>query len=388
MALSRWRSITITLPMLLVSLMLLAGCGSTTPQAQEKPAPTATPIPQQGQQLLDALGQKLKTATTLHGTLDLTVSGQSANGVANLEVWNAAPNKYRTVVLQSSLPQVQPGSITVSDGQQVWLYDPAKKVVYNGPVPTPPTGTPTAGLTRSVAGGQGQFLLRLVQTVLTHSDASINSATTAVNGHHVYDVHVTPQSSASDNGSGNFNYAGEVYIDRTTQLPVEINLDIQGVGKVLLDLPSLMLNQPIPDDTFTFVVPDGVKVLPLPQDTADTGAISLAQAEQQAGYHLLSISSSQTDYVLQGVTALGAPGNQIYTLDYTRGDLNFTISEGKPLANLPAIAGQQVNVRGTTGVLSSQSGIATLAWTEKGVGIRITGNLSNDQMMSIVSILV
>ncbi len=383
MTLSHRRSIAILLPLLLV---LLIGCGGTTPQTQTKPAPTATPVPPRGQQLLDAMGQKLKTATTLHGTFNLTITGQSANGTANTEIWNAAPNKYRTVVLQSSLPQVEAGSITVSDGKQIWQYDPAKKVVYNGPVPTAPTSTPTAGPARGVASGQGQFLLRLVQAVLTQSDASL-SPTTTVNGHSVYDVHVTPQSSASDNGLGNFSYAGEVYIDKATQLPVEINLDIQSVGKVLLDLPSLTLNQPIPDSTFTFVVADGVKVLPLPQDTADTGAISLAQAEQQAGYHLLSIPASQTDYVLQSVTALGAPGNQIYTLNYTKGNLNFTIAEGKPLANLPAIPGQQIKLRGTTAVLSSENGDMTLAWTEKDVGIRITGNLSNDQAMSIASML-
>ena len=77
MTLSCRRSITITLPILLVSLVLLVGCGGTTPQAQMKPTPTATPIPPRGQQLLDAMGQKLKTATTLHGIFDLTITGQS-----------------------------------------------------------------------------------------------------------------------------------------------------------------------------------------------------------------------------------------------------------------------------------------------------------------------
>src|SRR5438094_7371469 len=114
MTLSRRRSVTITLPMLLVSLMLLVGCGGTTPKAQTKQTPTATPMPPRGQQLLDAMGQKLKTATTLHGIFDLTIIGQSANGTAKTEIWNATPNKYRTVVLQSSLPQVETGSITVS----------------------------------------------------------------------------------------------------------------------------------------------------------------------------------------------------------------------------------------------------------------------------------
>src|SRR5436305_14115332 len=95
MTLSYRRSIAILLPRL---LLLLVGCGDTTPQAQTKDTPTATPMPPRGQQLLDALGQKLKTATTLHGIFNLTITGQSANGTANTEIWNAAPNKYRTIV--------------------------------------------------------------------------------------------------------------------------------------------------------------------------------------------------------------------------------------------------------------------------------------------------
>jgi outer membrane lipoprotein-sorting protein len=366
--------------------MLLVSCGGTTPQAQTKPTPT--PRAGQGQQLLDAMAQKLEKAQTLHGIFNLTVTGQTANGTVDTEIWSAAPGKNRTVVLQSSMRQVEVGSVTVTDGKQIWQYDPEKKVVYNGPVPATTNATPASGVTGGLDGaGQGQFLLRLVRTVLTRSEAILNPSTTTIDGHDVYDVHVTPESSATNNSAGNFNYAGEVYSDKTTQMPVEITLDIQGFGKALLDLPTLTLDQPIANNTFTFVVPVGVKVLPLPQPTADTGTISLAQAEQQAGYHLLSIPAGQTDYVLQGVTALGAPGNQIYTLNYTKGNLSFTIAEGKALANLPASSGQQVNVRGTTGGLSSENGMTTLAWTEKGVGIRIAGNLSNEQVMSVASLL-
>lgn len=386
MVLLRWRSITLSLSVLLIAVMLLVSCGGTTPQAQTKPTPT--PTAGQGQQLLDAMAQKLEKAQTLHGIFNLTVTGQTANGTVDTEIWSAAPGKNRTVVLQSSMRQVEVGSVTVTDGKQIWQYDPEKKVVYNGPVPATTNATPASGVTGGLDGaGQGQFLLRLVRTVLTRSEAILNPSTTTIDGHDVYDVHVTPESSATNNSAGNFNYAGEVYIDKTTQMPVEITLDIQGFGKALLDLPTLTLDQPIANNTFTFVVPVGVKVLPLPQPTADTGTISLAQAEQQAGYHLLSIPAGQTDYVLQGVTALGAPGNQIYTLNYTKGNLSFTIAEGKALANLPASSGQQVNVRGTTGGLSSENGMTTLAWTEKGVGIRIAGNLSNEQVMSVASLL-
>ena len=389
MILARWRNSTIMLSALLLAL-LLAGCGGTS-QTQTKPTPTPlppTPTPGQGQQLLKQVANTINAAKTLHGIFNLSISGQSINGTVNSEVWNEAPGKSRTVVLQSSVSQVATGAVTVTDGKQVWQYDPVKKVVYNGPVPTNVNtgGSPNAG------GGQSRFLLNLVQNIFRRSNGTLQSSNATINGHTVYDVHVVPQSSAADNQGGGFNYDGEAYIDKTSGLPVRVDLTIPNLGKVRLDLLTLELNQPIAESTFTFTVPAGVKVLPLQQASSSggTGSLSLGQAQQQAGYHLLSIPSSKTAYVLQGVTALGAPGNQIYTLNYMKGTTSFTIAQGKPLADLPGGTGQQsqqISLRGTTGTLSSENGATTLAWTEQGVGIRITGNLRSDEIVSIAKSL-
>jgi len=318
----------------------------------------------------------------LHGVFDLTITGRALNGSAATEVWNMAPHKNRTVVLQSTVSQIVKGAITVTDGKQLWQYDPEQNVVYNGPVPAT-NGTPAGG-------GQSQFLLNLVQNIFTHSDGTIRSSTT-VNSHAVYDVHIVPGQDSAGVGAGNasFNYAGEVYIDKSTHLPVRLNLEITGFGTVLLDLPTFQLNQTLPDSLFTFTPPPGAKVLPLRQatPTGTTGSLTLVQAQQQAGYHLLSIPGDQADYVLQGVNALGAPGNQIYVLNYMKGNLAFTISEGKPLANLPDPSSRQVKLRNTIGTISSANGTPTLAWTENGVGIHITGQLSPDQLVSIAGLL-
>lgn len=374
---------------MLFIMMLLAACGgSAAPQAQTKTTPTLppTPTPGPGQQLLSMMAQKVNTASTLHGVFDVKITGPAFNGAVNSEIWNASPDKNRTVVLQSTIAQFPGGSITVSDGKEIWQYDPTKKVVYQGLVSDSTSAN-------SQQGGQSQLILNIVRTVFTKSDATVVSSSTQINGHDAYDVHVVSQGqSATGGGSGfgNFSYAGNVYIDKTTNLPVQVNLMIQGLGQVLLDIPMLALNQLIPASTFTFVAPAGVKVLPLRQANATpgTGSLTLAQAQQQAGYHLLSIPASQTDYVLGNVNALGAPGNQIYTLSYTRGSSSFTIAQGKALANLPSSGGQQVILRGTTGMLSKTNGAMTLSWTEKGVGITITGNgLSSDQLLSIATLL-
>ncbi|HYX49047.1 MAG TPA: DUF4367 domain-containing protein, partial [Ktedonobacteraceae bacterium] len=120
--------------------------------------------------------------------------------------------------------------------------------------------------------------------------------------------------------------------------------------------------------------------------TQSTNTLSLQQAQLQAGYHLLSIPTSQSVYRLQGVDALGAPGNQIFTLNYVMGSSTFTISEGKSLANLP-ISGQTVSVRGTTATLSSSGNNTTLTWTEKGIGHQIAGNLSKHELLTIANLL-
>jgi outer membrane lipoprotein-sorting protein len=367
------------LPFTILLMFLLAACGSSsTSQAP----PTPTPTPAVGQELLTKAAQKLNTAKTMHAIFDITIAGPSLNGTINTEVWNESPGKSRTVVLQSTITQVPTGSITVSDGKQSWQYDPVKKVVYNGPVNS---NNSTTGLGRD----QNQFIMNIVQSVFTHGNATLVSSNASVEGHAAYDVRVesTAPRQSSSTRSNTFNYNGDAYIDKTSMLPLRVKLTIPGLGQVTLDLPTLELNRPLAADLFTYVPPAGVKVLPFPKTTtADTGTITLAEAQQQAGYHLLSIPATQSQYQLQGVDALGAPGNQIFTLNYLKGKTTFAISEGKSLANLPG-SGQQVSLRGTKATLTTSSGTMTLTWTEKGLGIQISGQLSNDEIVAIANSL-
>ncbi|MDQ2886507.1 MAG: hypothetical protein M3Y39_10505 [Chloroflexota bacterium] len=385
MILFRQRNMSITITLLCLFALVLAACGGGAQQAQSAPTATPSPAPQQGQQILTKTGAILNSARTLQGLFDLTFSGQTVNGTLNSQVWNAAPAKSRTEVRKSTLSQVASGTVTVTDGKKVWQYDPAKNVVYSGPV----ASTSTSGVGNT---GSGQFALNLVRNVFTGSDGTLKSSTDMVNGHAVYDVSVVPTANAASSGSsstGSFSYTGDVYVDKATQLPVRISLNIQGLGNILLDIPQLTLNQPVAASTFTFVVPAGAKELPLQQATqmAGGGLISLAQAQQQAGYHLLSIPGDQVDYALQGVNVLGASGSEIYTLHYMKGSTSFTIAQGKPLANLVGSGGRQISLRGTNALLSSQGGNNVLSWTEKGVGINMSGPLSGDELVAIAKAL-
>jgi outer membrane lipoprotein-sorting protein len=375
--------ITLTFALLLLTLLAACGGSASTPS---KPTPTPSPAPDQGAHLLTTAAQMLNGAQTLHSIFAVTIAGPTINGSLTSEIWNAAPDKSRTLVLQSTVTQFPSGSINVSNGTQAWQYNPAKKVVYTGQVSATGTGTPTRGA--SDEGNQNQLIFNLVRSVFSHSNATLVSTSASINGHSAYDIHVTPQAQASGTTANTFSYDGDVYLDKSTNLPLRVKLNIQGFGQVTLDLTMLTLNQPIDNSLFTFVPPAGVKVLPFPPTTPDTGSLTLSEAQQQAGYHLLSIPTSQAAYSLQTVDALGAPGNQIYTLNYlyTQGNIKFSISEGKALANLPT-SGQQISLRGTTGTIAAVGDTATLSWTEKGVGLQIAGQLSNAQLVAIANLL-
>ena len=111
-------------------LAVLAACsGSGTPSTT---TPTPTPTPGQGQRLLTSAGQQLNSAQTMHGIFTVTSSSQAFKGTIKTEIWNAKPNKSRTNVLQSTFTDVPSGLVTVTNGKQIWEYNPAKKVVYTG----------------------------------------------------------------------------------------------------------------------------------------------------------------------------------------------------------------------------------------------------------------
>jgi outer membrane lipoprotein-sorting protein len=333
--------------------------------------------------LLAQAGQMLNGARTLHAIADITIVGPALNGAIKSEMWNLAPDKNRTDVLQSTIGQFASGTLTVSDGKQIWQYNPQQKIAYHAQISATSAATPTTG---AGAADQSQMIFNLVRSVFTHSNGTLVSSSATVNGHAAYDVAVASQAQSSGSGANNLNYSGHIFLDKTSNLPLRVTLSVQGLGQITLDLPMLALNTQLDQNLFTFTPPSGVKVLPFPTDTSASGSLTLAQAQQQAGYHLLSIPNS-TVYQLLSVDALGAPGNQIYAINYlAQPDSKFTISQGKALANLPT-SGQHTSLRGTTATIATVGNTTTISWTEKGVGIQISGPLSVTQLTTVANLL-
>src|SRR5579859_634109 len=378
--------IKIALPCLLLLLLLtLAACnsGSSTTSPPVTPVPTSSPVADEGTQLLTQAGQKLNGARTLHALANISLAGPGLNGTIKSEIWDQTPDKSRSVVLQSNIAQFGTGTLTVSDGKQIWQYNPQQKIAYHAQISASSSATPTTG----EATDQSQTIFNLVRSVFTHSNATLVSSSALVNGHPVNDVAITSQAASSGSGTNNLTYSGDVFLDKTSDLPLRVSLHVQGLGQITLDLPMLTLNQQFDQSLFSFTPPPGVKVQPFPTNSTATGNLTLAQAQQQAGYHLLSIPASASTYQLLSINALGAPGNQVYTLNYqTQSGVKFTIAQSKALANLP-VSGNSLSLRGTTATISTAGSAPSIFWTEKGIGIQIYGPLSSSQLTAIANLL-
>ncbi len=226
MALSRWKLCTFFFSTAL-AMVLLAACGEKTTQTTQAtptstPAPKPTPTPGQGQQLLTKTANVLNTAKTIHGFFHININTQALNGDINTELWKTSPDKNRVEVHQSTLPQVSVGSVTVTDGKQIWQYDAQKNVVYNGPLLANASGNQQQSGLAGNGGGQSQSFLNLIQTIITRSSGTLRPSSANVNGRAVYDVHIVPQSTSTGSSDAqNFNYPGEIYINKDNYLPVK-----------------------------------------------------------------------------------------------------------------------------------------------------------------------
>lgn len=388
---NRHRSI-LNLPVMLLAMLtlVLSACQPTSTEAMihtgsypsmHNLAQTSSP----GQQLLDRIAQRLNSAKTLHGNFTLTLQGRAATGTIKLEQWSAQGGKSRNETLASTLPQAVAGSLTVSDGKKMWQYDPSQKVVYIGPAQQ------SNSLLAVPGRGQVQLLLNTLLSVFGSSTGTLVSDKASVDGKAAYQVHVVPQES-SDQGRanpGSLSYQGEVYIDKSSEQPLRMDLTLASLGPVSMHFDNFELNTSIDAEKFTFVTPAGIREEALPTASgSNSDLLSLAQAQKKVSYHLLAISSDHSEYILNGVTTLGTPKNAIYLLDYMRGSQVFTIAEGAPLANLEGAAGQSLGLRSTNATFAQINSLASLAWTEKGIGIRITGHLTQDQATTIAQLLV
>ncbi len=349
--------IWVAFSLLVVLSLSLAGCGQkiTAEQIVAKVRETA---------------EKTRDA---HAVVTGHVDFQSIQMSATVEVWEKSPNQIRAVVIETSDPRYA-GMVMVSNGQQGWLYEPARNRVTVGAVAEIDTPLPQEMLNE---------LQHMIQEMLDASNAELVGEE-AVAGREAYKLTLSPKEGTKKQlfpGNG----TATLWVDKEQWFVLKATYEAGNLGRGGMEVQSFELNSGLADDLFVFQVPEGAQVVDI--EAQQTVHLSLEEAKAQAGFPLLV-----PEYLPEGaplVDVLKTDGSII--LYYERApQVAVSIIQGPSWTDsLPVGQSQGVTVRGqnATAITDEAHGNTFLYWTENDGVVIVAGKISLDEALKVAESL-
>jgi outer membrane lipoprotein-sorting protein len=350
---------------LVVMALLLVGCQGR---------PTAKEIV--------ARVQEVEASTQdAHAVLEIAIQDPSRDVDMTVEVWESG-NQFRAELLESSSPEAPVGSVIVNDGQQVWIYDPAQNKVRVSEVEASQPEGPLANPREMV-----QLVDEAIQWVLDRSEVKL-AGEQDVAGVPTYKLEFEPKEGQDLPFAAASQ--GTLWVDQERWIILQARLVIEGIAESSMLVRSFELNPGIPDEVFSFEVPQGATVQEFePQRTEH---LTLDDAQAMAKSLLIPT------YIPEGVTLIDVLAvKDAFALHYDHSDTSFTIVQGPtpavgnslPVGERPLGQTSEVTVRGQTATLIADPGQGNrfLTWQENDVTIIIAGHISQDNLLKVAESL-
>lgn len=354
------RKMWLALSLLAVLALLLAGCGQRI---------TA-------EEIVSRMQETVANTEDAHAVVSGSVNAQGIEMSATAEIWEKSPNKLHAELLETSQAEYD-GAVLVTDGQQAWYYNPSENTVLVGPVDEIETPLPQQMITE---------LQDMIQVVLDASDVELAGEET-VAGRQAYKLILTPkedgegQEAAILPGDG----TATLWVDKEQWFVLKATYEAGSLGQGSMEVQSFELNPGLPDDLFTFDVPEGVTIVDV--EARQPVPLTLDEARAQAGFPLLVPTYEPRGTTLVEVFKMG--DSMILRYDHSP-EASFTIVQGPDLAGPPPAGNSQnLTLRGQTGaaVVDEEGGNTFLYWLEEGVFITIGGHLPLEEAIRVAESL-
>jgi len=340
----------------LVAISLLLGGCQKQPTAQE---------------IVAKLEEVEASTEDAHAILEFSAKGQGTDQDLVVEVWEKKPNKFRAEVLEANDPELA-GAISVTDGQQFWMYQPSQNEVVVGEV-GPDEPSSFRGAIRDMED--------TIRQALDATDVKL-AGEEDVAGVATYKLELTPREDDET-----FLPAGSkatLWVDQERWVVLQAHFSGGIAGDGQMRVRSFELNTGIADDLFQFEIPEGVKVTNA--EDKRPKSLTLDEARAQADFALLVPT-----YVPEGATLIDVLTVEgAYILHYDHSTTSFTVIQGLSDGVREAPTGQKtvVTVRGQTANLITDSlGNNLLTWVEDGVTITIAGRIGQDEILKVAESL-
>ncbi len=310
-----------------------------------------------------------------HAVLEVEGQAQGMDESAVVEVWEKMPNQFRAEVLEFTKSELV-GTVSVTDGDQAWLYNPAENEVLVGELGD-------LELEEEIDPSQMiQMMEEIIQQVSDTSDVELLGEE-EISGIATYKLEFTPREDMEETvlpvGS-----VATLWVEQDRWIVLQAHFVGDMFGEGWLRVRSFEFNTGIPDERFQFEIPAGAEVIEL--EDLRPESLTLDEAREQAESALLVPSYVPGEATLIDVFAVEGA----LVLYYDHSDTSFTIVQGSLPGGREQPSGEasEVTVRGQTGTLISDAqGNSFLTWEENGVTITIAGHIGQDQVLQVAESL-
>ena len=349
--------------------------------------------------MLHQAARLMADAQTGHAVIKLQVTMPDESASGTVEVWgqrDAGPDgepAFHVKVLESDKTEAQ-GMVAVSDGGKVWIWKPTEKKVYVGThdelkakMAEHKEGFEYGDIDRPVYSEEDrpqtaeEAVDKLLEYFVAERDGSDDVAGTAAEKLRL--VPIPEQMPEEFRANGGLLY---LWLRSSDHAPLAVEYVGGAVGSAKVTVTSLELDEALPEDIFTFEIPDEAEVVRL-ADIEPPTSLTAEEAAGMVNFPVLSPAELPAEARLEGINEVRGAIVQRYRL---ANGASFTIAQGaEGAAETPDVDGELVAVRGAEGtIFSNEDGRRTLlTWTEGGVTFWIGGDLTPDESLAIAESL-
>jgi outer membrane lipoprotein-sorting protein len=347
--------------------LLLSGC---------QPGPTAEEIV--------AKMQEVEASTEdAHAVVEFDVQFEGENLAVVVELWEKRPAKLRAEVIEAGGAEFDgvdiEGVVSVTDGEQAWLYHPGENVVVTGAL---------GDLESDEIPVDPQQVIQLmeegIQWAMDNFDVKL-AGEEELNGVATYKLEFTPKEGEDYPMPIPEDAKATLWVEKDRWIALQAHVDGGTFGEGWVRVRSFEFNTGLDDGLFQFEIPEGAEVI----DLADMEPVPLTldEAEAQAEFDLLVPTYEPDGATLIEVFRVG----DAFILRYDHSTTSFTIVQGdlpQPMQETPGGEAAEVTVRGQTAMLvTDDAGNSFLTWTEDGVSVAIAGHISADEIVKVAESL-
>jgi outer membrane lipoprotein-sorting protein len=358
------KQLVIVLSVVATLALLLSGC-QTGPTAEE----------------IVAKMQEVEASTEdAHAVVEFSIQPEDMDVDMDVvvELWEKRPAKLRAEVLEADETEFE-GVISVTDGEQAWLYHPGENVVVTGAL---------GDLESDEIPIDPQQVIQLmeegIQWAMDNFDVKL-AGEEELNGVATYKLEFTPKEGEEYPMPIPADAKATLWVEKDRWIALQAHVDGSAFGEGWVRVRSFEFNTGLDDGLFQFEIPEGAEVI----DIADMEPVPLTldEAEARAEFDLLVPTYEPDGATLIEVFRVG----DAFILRYDHSTTSFTIVQGdlpQPMQETPSGEATEVTVRGQVAVLVTDgAGNSFLTWTEDGVSIAIAGHISADEIVRVAESL-